>query len=409
MTKLPMLYSKNLAGVIQTWRIVAIDDEIEIEIGSTGFSVRKTRRKVAGMKGRPSYEQAIKVARRKYLDKINKDGYLPFDKNNFDSLVDFLGSLSTNKVDSNNRLKPQKAFKGFPKKWNYDCIEQPKVNGLRTMLRLEKAIRGEGMFTNIVFEPVFRSMSGLRYVLPHITDNIDHSIFGKHKDLVFDGELYIPFATLNEIRASVPTELANGTVSNPSGDPKRVGFIVFDLAIPDIIQIDRLKLLSKVAYDNNYPVYDTIVKGSIPIISKLYSNTIRTKDEAIASRELAIVNNFEGLILRNKDSEYGFGSRSSKIMVKLKKFQDTECVVLDIYMVQQDSNRSYINFKLRNDINDAVFEATPMGDEEQRMEYLHNTHYYIGKLATVKFYERSGINKVPFHGNVVSIRDEADI
>jgi len=38
-------------------------------------------------------------------------------------------------------------------------------------------------------------------------------------------------------------------------------------------------------------------------------------------------------------------------------------------------------------------------------EYLRNKDKYVGKLATVKYYERSGVDCVPFHANVITIRN----
>jgi hypothetical protein len=96
-------------------------------------------------------------------------------------------------------------------------------------------------------------------------------------------------------------------------------------------------------------------------------------------------------------------------MAKLKTFEDTECEILDVLIKNEDSNRTYVGMVLRNDINEATFEATVMGDESARLEYVLNKHNYIGKLATVKFYERSGVKKVPYHGNVVSVREDADL
>ena len=55
-------------------------------------------------------------------------------------------------------------------------------------------------------------------------------------------------------------------------------------------------------------------------------------------------------------------------------------------------------------MNNLSFEAVPKGDYEQRLEYIDNKHLYIGKKATIKFYERT-INNLPFHGNVIGIRD----
>ena len=95
-------------------------------------------------------------------------------------------------------------------------------------------------------------------------------------------------------------------------------------------------------------------------------------------------------------------------MLKFKTKKNTECKIIDIILKEDTGNRTYICFVLQNDINDHTFESVPYGDESERQEYLINKDKYIGRYATVEFYERSGVKDVPFHSNVVTIRDEAD-
>lgn len=404
MTNFPTLYSLSLTGEILTWTITVIGNKIQIETGSYKGATRTIERLVLkAPKHKLVEEQAVNQASRKYLDKINKDGYVHL--NHKANLEQELAKLSINKVDANNRLKPQKAFKGFPVKFPYPCIGQPKINGLRGVLRWETTTTGDGMFTQSKAGAVIRSMNGLQYVMPHITDSISRDFFGESGDLVYDGELYSPNLTLNKIRSSVPTELASGTTTKPSGVPEDIGFVIFDLSMPDIIQMDRIVLAKKMIKKFNYPFYSH-GKHSVSDVNMLANAIINSKTMAEEFRDQCIDYGFEGAILRVIDAEYAFGSRSAKIMAKLKKFQDTECKVLDIYLKNEDSVRTYIQFILKNDINDSTFEATPMGDEDQRQEYLNNKDKYIGEYATVKFYERSGVQKLPYHGNVVSIRNQ---
>ncbi len=412
MTKtLPTLYSISLTGRILQWSVDVVDNDIVIQTGEyLGGSRTIYKPILKAPKGKTIDEYAWSQATRKYLDKINKDGYkayiaaaegLP--------LSTFISKLSINKTDANNRLKPMKAFKGFPKKFPYaNVIAQPKVNGLRATLRLETVTEGDGMFEESHTGPVFRSMSGLEYIMPHITDNLDISMFGTEKDMVFDGEFYGIDMTLNEIRASVRTKLANGTISTVSGNPHSIGFVMFDLSMPDIIQSARIDKLNKIREEYKINLFED-THTDIDPINVLYTLTLYSKESIMVMTQSWISLGFEGSIIRHPFGEYGFGSRSSKLMAKIKVFEDTECEVLDIILKNEDSTRTYISFILKNDINDSTFEATPMGDEGVRQAYLNDKDYYIGKLATVKFYERSGVKEVPFHGNVVSIRPEFDL
>ncbi len=410
MNRLETLYCRSITGEILQWNIVVVDNKITINSGIFGTEGRDIVRTITTAPKRKTLSgYATDIALRKYQDKINKNGYKPKPKDVKD-LHNFLDMLSVNKEDANLRLKPQKAFKGFPAKWVYPCIAQPKVNGLRAILRYEMHTVGEGIFKTTIGRAVFRSMNGLEYVLSHITDNLNLDMFGMDKDVVFDGELYVRGATLNRIRASVPTVGSNGTLSKVSQDETKVGFVMYDLAMSDMAQSDRLELINSISREYNIPIYTNAILNQVYILNVLGSMIVNNRVEAENVRDMWIVYGFEGAILRVIDSDYGFGTRSSKIMAKLKNFDETECEILGIYLTGEDNVRSYINFVLRNDINDGEFEATPLGDEAQRQEYLNNQDTYIGQLATVKFYERSGVKKVPFHGNVVSVRDvDADV
>jgi hypothetical protein len=89
-------------------------------------------------------------------------------------------------------------------------------------------------------------------------------------------------------------------------------------------------------------------------------------------------------------------------MRKYKKFDDAEFLIVDVIPYEKDPYLAKII--CRNDINDLMFETIPIGNKEIRHNYLVNKEKYIGKLATVKFYERS-IYGLPFHSNLIGIRD----
>lgn len=85
------------------------------------------------------------------------------------------------------------------------------------------------------------------------------------------------------------------------------------------------------------------------------------------------------------DAEYAFGSRPMTIM-KSKQFLDSEFEIVDV--VPMDKEPECGMFVLRNDINDETFTCVSMASYTDKVYYLSDKNKYIGKMATVKFYER---------------------
>ena len=54
------------------------------------------------------------------------------------------------------------------------------------------------------------------------------------------------------------------------------------------------------------------------------------------------------------------------------------------------------------------FESNAVGSEETQMGYLAAKDLYIGKWAKVKFRELSGAAQVPFHSNMLEVRETKD-
>ena len=79
-----------------------------------------------------------------------------------------------------------------------------------------------------------------------------------------------------------------------------------------------------------------------------------------------------------------------------------ECIGVEHTGNPDDKVGFNVRLVLKNDINDLVFSCTLTGTVNERLDILNNPP--IGKSVTVKFYERTK-NGLPFHANVVGIRD----
>lgn len=329
---------------------------------------------------------------------MDKHGNLTVDYNsglsdNLEQVISFaMGDL---KSGDNGLLKPMKAQKFQFDKFNYPAFIQPKINGLRCFIQWEIIEEGKGMFKTRRETATARSKEGHLYNIPHITDRFVKHMFKNgddQYDLIYDGELYIEMKSVNYIKSSIPMMTIHGKFTNPSRDPKSVKFYCFDLAI-NKDQHYRINTLSSLF---NYWELDNDNQPTVIVPTYLTHNdteTIRYMDKFISM-------GYEGAVIRDRDAYYNFGGRP-KTMMKCKKFLDAEFLILDVVPKPKEPETGM--FVLKNDINNEQFTCNPEGSFDERAEFLDNKASYIGKIAKVKFYERSGIKKVPFHANVTEI------
>lgn len=335
---------------------------------------------------------------RRIKDKL-KSGYIEI--NYIDETRENLGmlliSLTTDHTGLYNNLLPMKAIPFEYGKVTYPRIGQRKYNGLRCVLRWEKYTTGSGLFKTEMEGAILRAKNGLKYILPHITNNLTKEyFFVDGMELIYDGELYIHGKALNYIKASCPVEMENGTITKSENSPGEVAFVMFDLSIPEVIQSDRLDILNT--------MYVSMFTKNLDLNAFRHTSSvfIHSDEQAENFRDRYIKMGYEGLILRDPDGEYQFGKRNST-MYKFKKPHETICTIVDIIEKSETSDRVNIVFVLRNDINDNLFECTPIGDNDVKREYLIHKDKYISKACKVKYYERSGVNKLPYHANVIEI------
>jgi hypothetical protein len=384
------LFARDIKGNIKEWNITLIEDSnsAKISTGRLNGNLIETIIEHDDIKS----HVASRIAKKR------KEGYVSLkDLGVTDinmSVVKANVSIYLNEhlplcnTDANNNLKPMKCQKFQEGKISYPAFAQPKLNGLRCVLRWETWIEGEGMFTQELYGAKLRSKEGHEYYMPHITNYLNKDMFYKDDlELVFDGELYCHGMGLNIIKSSCPSYNSRGTLSNPSGNPRDIKFCIFDLAIPDISQDNRLKILSS-------------IPGTKEILIISYM-IVENDEEVLAYRDYCIGKGYEGCVVRERDAEYAFGFRPSFIR-KCKTHMDSEFLIIGI--TPKPSDDTLPLFILKNDINDETFECNPTGDWDIQRDWMNNSHELIGMYATVRYRERSGVKKVPFHANVMTIR-----
>lgn len=407
-----ILYARAQNGKIKVWRAEDTGNGIRTLYGYYGGNLAVHISKIT-MKS--SHGQLLSMIKAKKKDgykdvndiiiNVNNIEHLPTSNLPTATLIkpntitkEWLNTwLPKTNLDANYNLKPMKCQPFKRNKFKYPAIAQPKLNGVRGVLRWEILTAGEGAFKTTAETAVIRSKSGLIYHLPHITDVMVKSDFidkNTGLEVAYDGELYLHNTSLNMINSACPLINNRGTISKtkyPHITPQ-IKFVIFDISNEDLAQSNRTNIVGNIP-----PMIGTdTVKDTI-----VYSD-----EEAMTFAMQCITDGYEGAVIRDMDAEYKFGSRPMSMM-KIKKFYDAEFKVIDIIPKPRESTTAM--FVLRNDINDASFECNPMGSYAERKSYLDNKESYIGKMATVKFAERSGVKSVPFHANVVTIRPKHDM
>lgn len=392
------MYARALNGKIKVWRAEEAADGINIYHGYfNGEMIAQTVRRTMSTVNKQFFSMVKKKKQEGYKD-IND--ILLISKGFEPSIIteEWLQAyLPATNLDDNYNLKPMKCQKFKKGKMKYPAIAQPKYNGLRSTLRWESYNEGEGLFKSSSERAVLRSQSGLEYHLPHITNMFTKDMFFDKKtniQIAYDGEIYVHNTPINIINSATPIINENGVISQSSNAhiTSYLYFMCFDLPLEDVPQLLRYQFVTTI------PPYR---------VFRISERKIVFSDEEVeAYTTECIAKGYEGCVVRNMDAEYVFGGRPMTIM-KSKKFQDGEFELLDISAKNGDSltDGSDIQFIMRNDINNNTFECTPMYSMPERITMMRNKHLYIGKMFTVKYYERSGIKQVPFHANVVTQRD----
>lgn len=345
---------------------------------------------------------------------------LNFYSNYSELLKDVDKKLPKYNTDVNNCAKPMKAQKFALGKFKYPCIIQPKINGVRAIVMLEEftptdLFSHEGFIRdNIYYRSVIKTKEGLTYNIWHLNQlfNQFYADFPEYANIIFDGEIYIRGEKVTTI---------GGAARNPKNIyHDKLQFVNFDLSIPDLTNKERDKLRfgvweeyrsKKSSVSHNVMtgrIWENLTPEGHGMWDKfnliiLNSDTIYDDNQALAYMQRCIDCGFEGAIIRDLHTEYKFGSRPATMM-KLKKFDDAEfeCIGVEHTGNPDDKIGFNVRLVLKNDINDLVFSCTLTGTVNERLDILNNPP--IGKSVTVKFYERTK-NGLPFHANVVGIRD----
>lgn len=392
------LYRRNSSGEPYVWYCSKFDHEtVQVQHGTVGGKIVKEFYK--------THRDVDKEVKSRIAAKL-KVGYKPMHEIRDSSTLPVEGDvvsirawldayLPVNRTTSEGVILPMLA-KAYDDKVFNRCptyIGQWKINGLRCLVKVIKNIGNLFQPFRLQFQSregeIWNSLPTLEdYLLHVIPQNVLIELY--QNDIALDGEVYLPGGyDINQINHFVKDSTC---VEN-----KALQFWCYDIAVEDTIQCNRNNFILNRFYNNvrvftnKHAHYDNTERFIV-----LPTFEIDNHESARVARDTFIDLGFEGLILRNPNTEYDFGKRRVGIMVKYKKARDGVFVVVDIK--PEGVRRADIPILVcKNDINDELFEVHLSEPLEYQRRVLNLKNNYIGKQVNIEYGERSGVRAVPFH------------
>jgi DNA ligase-1 len=367
------LYKITSAKKLYVWHIEVLEENKTVfEISSHGEENGKVvthRKEITIAKGKKTLlEQALQDAKRKYTNKMEKEGYIHDKKKLTDGSHVIVRPMlaHTFAVES---LKKRGKTITFP------CYIQPKLDGIRCISYLKDG--------HVVME----SRKGVAF---NYMDNIRNDIgkiLKKKPDLYLDGEIYTH---------NLPFEVISGLVrlKDKITDSQKLSMNKLQYSVYDCINITNLDVGFK---DRNIILTSLLGtakkhkhKNVIPVLTQL----ITTPEEVRKKHDEFVEQGFEGLMLRNINSKYEIDKRS-KDLQKFKDFKEEEFKITGYHQGTGNDNGCIVwecETKEKK-----KFSAEPIGTREHRRQLFKDGDSYIGNLLTVKFfsYTKDGIPRFP--------------
>jgi DNA ligase 1 len=389
MKKLPTLYKLDSKGKTREWTISFDGNSFWSAQGIVGKKIHKNKPTICkpkniGRSNETSEEEQAELEAQSKWEKKRKDGYTQ-DINNVKQKKFYQPMLAQNYEDRKGELS-------FP------LYCQPKLDGVRCIILKEDG------------EVVAKTRNGRSIdTIPHIINKIK-GFFLMYPDAILDGELYNHKLKhdfnkiISLVRKQKPAKSASDTDNSFLKKERKfeasleeseelVEYWIYDA--PNIADAKESMLFSirfahlmaqfsECNYIEVVPTYEVFEEGHL---DGIYQQQIEE--------------GFEGQIVR---VDAGYENKRSKNLLKRKEFKDSEYVVIDIE--EGDGNRvgTAKHLVCKDEKTNKTFNSNIKGTFEYLKEILDNKKEYIGKYATIKYFELTpdGIPRFPY---AMSFRD----
>lgn len=236
-------------------------------------------------------------------------------------------------------------------------------------------------------------------------------------------------SALSKLPVGYDGELIVGSATSPT---------VYRDTVSMVMSADKLALFTFYVFDTfkdghlNYSRrFHDPWRGELPFPAVLLEQRYITREDELREYEEQMLDlGYEGLILRRLDAPYKHGRSTLKegYLLKLKRFEDSEAVVIGFEELMHNGNEAKINelgrtarsshkenkYGLRTlgalvcRWNDVVFNIGTGFDAADRDEIWKNRDKYMGKLAKFKYFP-IGMKDAPRHPVWLGWRDRRDM
>ena len=354
----PKLYQKDQTGKVRYWYMQRYENQYRSISGIQGredtseqisaWTEVKEGTNIGKVNEKSTREQAAFLVNRMY--EIRKEqGYAEDLK---DAGKKFFQPMLAAKYFGLNEKKRNELFEG-------NIYIQPKLDGIRCI------VTKDGMFSRHGKELLSA---------PHIRKSLDR-VFDKYPDLILDGELYNH--DLNEdfnqiislARKTKPTE------EDLKMSEQKIQYWIYDLPSCPKNFLDRNWELTNLFLDN---------KEFQKYCINVETNMVLSDEEVQHKLEYYLDKGYEGAIVRlNKPYE----NKRTNSLLKVKKFEDEEFRIVDI-----EEGRGNLAGKAGRIIVDVDGKRVSAGlkfSHDDAAEIWNKREHYIGKMATIKYFNRT--------------------
>ena len=360
-TSYTKLYKKDETGKIRYWYM------------QRDLDLKGSYRSVSGIVGREETSQQVSewsYAQGKNIGKVNEttdDEQAMLIVNTTYRIRNEQGYAETVEASGKKFFQPMLAAKYFGlKKKQIDEIFkdhvyiQPKLDGIRCI------VTRDGMFSRHGKEIISA---------PHIRKSLD-KVFEKYPDLILDGELYNHDLNADFNRIISLARKTRPTEEDLKESEQYIQYWIYDLPSCSENFHSRNWELTKIWCEFE----DTFNEHCVCVETHLV-----TGDEEVQNRlEDYLSHGYEGAIVRlNKPYE----NKRTNSLLKVKKFEDEEFTILDI-----EEGRGNLAGKAGRIIVDVDGKRVSAGlkfSHDDAAEIWRNKQHYIGRKATIKYFNRT--------------------
>ena len=394
--KYPTLYKLSSNGKITQWNIKVIKEGdkyyIQTENGYTdGKKIPHKREIKRGKAKRTKEEQAISEADSKFRAKTERDVYreeMPskdkkavnkgknkLEKRIYELGYPFIRPMLAQKIEFS---KKDCIFTKNIKKVKFPALIQPKLDGLRCLVHIQKG------------KIQMRTRNNLEYsFMDHIKEDLQKmykALKKLRKDwdfTYFDGEIYNP---------DIPFEEISG--KSRIKKPKEADLKIISSLKLYLFDMFTLKDLDE-PFSKRYALLHHLFQLVKPKHLVLVKNQIINKPKDICSIfDKYMSEGYEGIMVRNQKASYKIDKRSYDLL-KYKSFEDDEFEIIG-FKQGSGSQKGAIIFILKTK-EGKEFSAVPNGTIASGRKMFKEGDKYIGKMLTVEYQELSqdGIPRFP--------------